>query len=138
MFKQFKLANGDEIIAKIVGEPQDEEDVNLVVQDAFELVRVDRLEDGYRYYIFKPWMTYQNKDGYFQLLNYVHIIGEAKPDAILMEQYRQAVKSEREYHDRQREELDSRYDELMAKLEELTGDSDDDNVIAFNPRDKMH
>ena len=137
MFKQFKLANGDEIIAKIVGEPQDEEDVNLVIQDAFELIRVDKLEDGYRYYVFKPWMTYQNKDGYFQLLNYVHIIGEAKPDAILMEQYRHAVKTERDYHDKQREELDNRYDELMSKLEELSGDSDD-NVITFNPRDKMH
>ena len=68
--RQFKLSNGDELIAEIVDEPNQDDEVNLVVRDAMQISRVDDREEGYRYYMFKPWMTYQIKEGYFQLLNY--------------------------------------------------------------------
>lgn len=49
--RQFKLSNGDELIAEIVDEPNQDDEVNLVVRDAMQISRVDDREEGYRYYM---------------------------------------------------------------------------------------
>ena len=68
-FTQFKLSNGDEIIAKVIQEPEGD-DINLVVKDAMMIVRSEEVDMGYRYYSLRPWMSFQLNTDYFQLLNY--------------------------------------------------------------------
>jgi hypothetical protein len=143
--RQFKLSNGDELIAEIVDEPNQDDEVNLVVRDAMQISRVDDREEGYRYYMFKPWMTYQIKEGYFQLLNYTHIIGEAKPEPIMFGQYRKALELESDVQKKR----DADLKETMLDIEEMlndsetgmVGDSDDGetltNIIRFD-RTKLH
>lgn len=139
--RQFKLSNGDELIAEIVDEPNQDE-VNLVIRDAMQISRVDDRDEGYRYYMFKPWMTYQIKEGYFQLLNYTHIIGEAKPEPIMFGQYRKALMMESDVQKKRDADLKETVREVEEMLydSELDGMGDSDtpsNVIRFD-KDKMH
>lgn len=143
--RQFKLSNGDELIAEIVDEPNQDDEVNLVVRDAMQISRVDDREEGYRYYMFKPWMTYQIKEGYFQLLNYTHIIGEAKPEPIMFGQYRKALEMETDVQKKRDADLKEarlEVEEIIKQTEmDLSGDSDDGetltNIIRFD-RTKLH
>lgn len=141
-YYQFKLSNNDEIIAEVVSEP-DDDDVNLVIRKAMMLVKVES-QDGYRYYSFRPWMTYQTDKLYLQLLNITHIIGEAKPDKGLLEQYFKAVEAETS-SSASEEDIDSLLEEIIKRAteeqaeENLRGDSDEpSNVIRFIDKKKLH
>ena len=146
-FTQFRLSNGDEIVAQVVQEPEDDNDVNLVVRNAMMIVRMENVRAGYRYYSFRPWMSYQISDNYYQLLNYSHIIGEAKPDEILLQQYVKAVKLAQEeennatdYDEVNSDELDALRNALQDAMSEDDPDSDTDNVISFDfgRKDTLH
>mgnify|MGYP000648413310 CR=1 FL=1 len=89
-FTQFKLSNGDEIIVNVIQEPEGE-DINIVIKDAMMIVRSEEVDSGFRYYSLRPWMSFQLNSDYFQLLNYSHIVGEAKPDKQLVIQYEKAI-----------------------------------------------
>lgn len=142
-YTQFRLSNGDEIVAQVVQEP-DEDDVNLVVRNALMIIRAENIVEGYRYYSFRPWMSYQLNDDYYQLLNYSHIVGEAKPDTVLLEQYKKAIQLEKDTHeplsdsDRQvQQDMSiSTADYLRNLMNEL--DSDEPNNIIRFDRGKLH
>ena len=123
---QLKLSNGDEILAEVVDDPE-EDDVNIVARNCMKIISVENAE-GHRFYTFRPWMTYQDKADYLQLINYTHIIGEAKPSEMLMIQYQRALDAEQS-HAGEREELVEEI--LKTKLEDIfeDGDSDPDSNI---------
>jgi hypothetical protein len=138
---QFRLSNGDEIIAQVVQEP-DGDDVNIVVRNAMMITRTENLETGYRYYSFRPWMSFQLNDEYLQLLNYSHIVGEAKPSKVLLEQYLKSIESQAEEGD-----ISSPYDSddaitiqrILHKLQQAdNADSDSNNVVPLFNKDKLH
>ena len=137
---QFKLSNGDEIICQVVQEPEGE-DSNLVIRKAMNVYKVEGA-DGMRYYTFRPWMTYQMSDQYFQLLNFTHIIGEAKPDALLLEQYQKALSLELDRDNENDRKIEEKYEQILKKLAELDGleeDSDEpSNVVSLFDKDKLH
>ena len=136
-YTQFKLANGDEIVAQVVQEPEGD-DYNVVIRNAMMVVRSEAFRDGFRYYSFRPWMSFQLEDEYLQLLNFNQIIGEAKPAKVLLSQYFKAIESE------QNIEADSDVDNLknirrmVADLQTDYQDSDEDNVISLFDKDKLH
>lgn len=139
-YTQFKLANGDEIVAQVVQEPEGD-DYNVVIRNAMMVVRSEALRDGFRYYSFRPWMSFQLEDEYLQLLNFNQIIGEAKPARVLLNQYFKAIESE------QNIEADSDVDNLknirrmVADLQtdyQDYLDSDEDNVISLFDKGKLH
>ena len=138
-YTQFKLANGDEIVAQVVQEPEGD-DYNVVIRNAMMVVRSEALRDGFRYYSFRPWMSFQLEDEYLQLLNFNQIIGEAKPAKVLLSQYFKAIENEQDL------EADSDVDNLknirrlVADLKSEPGylDSDEDNVISLFDKDKLH
>ena len=138
---QFRLSNGDEIIAQVVQEPEGDE-VNIVVRNAMMITRTENLETGYRYYSFRPWMSFQLNDEYLQLLNYSHIVGEAKPSKVLLEQYLKSIESQAEEGD-----TSSPYDSddavtiqrILHKLQQAdNADSDSNNVVPLFNKDKLH
>lgn len=142
-YVQFRLSNGDEIVAQVIQEPEDD-DVNLVVRNAMMVIRSENLSEGFRYYSFRPWMSFQLNDNYMQLLNYAHIVGEATPDKILLNQYKRAIKRENEDLD-ELGELDS--DEILNLRKMINNvsnhindnnDSDNNNVISLFDKRKLH
>lgn len=145
-YTQFRLSNGDEIVAQVVQEPEGE-DLYIVVRNAMMVIRSENIERGYRYYSFRPWMSFQLNEEYFQLLNYNHIIGEAKPDKVLLDQYYRAIASEqideKSYADSDGAEI-KQMRRMIANLKAVTessldGDSDNDNnVISLFDKAKLH
>ena len=141
---QFRLSNGDEIVAQVIQEPTGE-DINIVVKNAMLIIRAENIAQGIRYYSFRPWMSYQLNDDYFQLLNFNHIIGEAKPDADLLEQYKKALTLEK---DCDRVEDDGNELKNLRKMvksmknnlfEVSDSDTNEDNVIHWNfDKSTMH
>lgn len=136
-YTQFKLSSGEEIIAEVIDEPEGD-DYNIVIRRAMIIHKVED-KQNIRYYSFRPWMTYQLDKDYLQLLNYNHIIGEAKPDELLLEQYMKALGFETKGDDvvaRDAEELKALI--KMVKSGMHDGDSADNNVISLFDRDKLH
>ena len=141
---QFRLSNGDEIVAQVIQEPTGE-DINIVVKNAMMIIRAENIAQGIRYYAFRPWMSYQLDDEYFQLLNFNHIIGEAKPDADLLEQYKKALTLEK---DCDRVEDDGNELKNLRKMvksmknnlfEVSDSDTNENNVIHWNfDKSTMH
>jgi len=145
-YTQFRLSNGDEIVAQVVQEPEGD-DFYIVIRNAMMVVRSENIKEGYRYYSFRPWMSFQLNEEYFQLLNYNHIIGEAKPDKLLLEQYYRAMDSE---HTDTKLPADSDGSELrqmrrmIANLRAVTDNHEEDdsdmngNVISLFDKGKLH
>ena len=66
---QFRLSNGDEIVAQVIQEPTGE-DINIVVKNAMMIIRAENIAQGIRYYSFRPWMSYQLDD---ESVSYTHL-----------------------------------------------------------------
>ena len=142
-YTQFRLSNGDEIIAQVIEEPQEDE-INIVVRNAMMIIRTESMTDGYRYYSFRPWMSFQLNDQYFQLLNYSHIVGEAKPDKVLLDQYNKALESEASHSSNADMSDSDHIANVKRMIYEMKkdvmhhSDSDSKNVIRLFNKDKMH
>ena len=141
---QFRLANGDEILCEVMEEPK-EDDYNIVVRNAMKVITVDRHDNGFRYYTFRPWMVYQDRADMLQLLNYSHIVGEAKPNKLLDDQYKIALKNETKLVEARDEEHDEKYDKIRERLEkifeeeDMPNDEELSNVFYLNTdKDKLH
>ena len=85
-------------------------------------------------------MVYQLDSNYMQLLNYTHIIGEAKPDPMMQEQYTKAITIEQNSKRETRSDIDKRLQEVMDELDGIERDSSNSNVIQFSfvDKDKLH
>lgn len=138
-YLQFKLTSGEEIVAEVLEDDLDEAG-NLVVRRAMLIMTAEAVQGNVRYYSFRPWMTYQNSSDYMQLLNATHIIGEAKPDNYLLEQYKMFVQESEKFGEDRDKEIQKRYDELLEQLEgiEHFGGDSDTNIISFTDKRKLH
>ena len=145
-YRQFKLANGEEILCEIIQWSDDEESA-IIIRKAMRIYQVDRL-DGYRMYTLRPWMMYSEDPDQLMTINDTQIIGECEPSPTLMKQYIMVVK---EYAHTFAEELkkmpdeDKPFphnisDEKLEKLMQEMADTDSSNVINMFSvdRSKMH
>lgn len=137
-YKQFKLTNGEELICDVVDEADD--DVNLVVRHAMA-ISVRETSDGHiRYYTFRPWMVYQLRKDYFQLINETHIIGEGNPDPEVLNQYKLALEGELSNEPNSMSDNQSDLEDALDRLSNMIQncDSSDDVVINLFDRKKLH
>ena len=145
-YRQFKLANGEEILCEII-QWSDEDESAIIIRKAMRIYQVDRI-DGYRMYTLRPWMMYSEDPDQLMTINDTQIIGECEPATTLMKQYTMVVK---EYANTFAEELKKMPDEDKPfphnmsdeKLERLMKDiaeADSGNVINLFKVDKakMH
>ena len=110
-YRQFKLANGEEIICEVL-EWDTEDNANIVVRKSMKLVPME--DDGdIRYYSFRPWMVTQFKFEDIQMVNSTHIVGEADPSKLMIEQYNMICDELGDSH-----EVNS-VEEFMDKVEDL-------------------
>lgn len=86
-FKQFKLTNGDEIVADIVDSQED----LLIIRAAMKIVETEHFEDGMSYFALRPYVAFQDSLDQLQLLNTKHIIAENQPSRYIMRHYAKSV-----------------------------------------------
>lgn len=134
-YRQFKLSNGDEIVCEVLQYPEDEEDVSIIVRNVFRIAMiVNSNDDGNRYYQFRPWMVYQDKGDLSQVINLNHIVAEATPTKELLTHY---FKVSLDESDGELEEILKRLQEAH-KIEEITSNDSDTNLIAFPGNRRLH
>ena len=152
--RQFKLANGDEVVCEIV-QWNNEEELELVTRKVMKLVQSEA--NGQKYFVFRPWMIYQESLDEFIILNGNHVVGIGFPTEPLLYQYNEALKEMATMHESRKEEYaemkeediqevskmvrktSDEIDEYLASLKDMD-DSDAGNVVNmfdFN-KDNMH
>lgn len=139
--KQFKLSSSEEIICEVIEWPDQENDeIDLVVRNVFKIVAIDQTVSGDRYYTFKPWLSFQDGDEMYQLINHSHVVGEANPSEKLLDHYIAAVKgTSTEESEEARRAIEKRLEDYINNLRNMVqninvggDDSDEDpKVIKF-------
>lgn len=144
MSTQFKLSNGDELIAEVIDREDDY--TNVVVRNAMKIVTLENPESGYRYYSFRPWMVYQDQPQMLQLINQSHIVGEAQPNELLLIQYNKAVELEETSAEERKQEVEKKLKDIEDSIKDILNNPDryvdsdgpDLNVVKFDPSKKLH
>jgi hypothetical protein len=133
--KQFKLANGEELLCEVIEWP-DEESPDIIVRNSYKIISHPSASTAVmNYYVFKPWMIYQDHPDHHQVININHIVGEANPTEKILEHYFKALKDEDE-GDQAAEELADYIQKLkqMISGQDFTSGDSDTKVIAFPGR----
>ena len=94
--KQFRLSNGDEIVADVIEWNAHEHD-EIVVKNAMKLMMYENSQ-GDKYFSFRPFMIYQEGEEDLVVLMQSHLVSIAIPTETLLVQYRIAVKDMNETH----------------------------------------
>lgn len=120
--KQLKLVTGEEIIAEIV----EEDDQDVIVRNMLQ-INFGEVDDGRRMWTFRYYMCYQDDPERFILLKLNKIVAIANPMSLLVDQYEGALGEMVGQETGQYPEyLDDDFES------ELAGDSDaKDNVLSF-------
>ena len=135
-FKQFKMSNGDELIAEVLAQEQDE----VIARHCLRIYAID-MGPQTTYYTFKPWMLLKDDTSDPVSLNAFHIIGITFPEKNMIKQYKVALKRLKQQKD---EEVN--FEEVSAWLDEsneaslemnMYEDEEEDNIIPFN-KNKLH
>ena len=146
--RQFKLTSGEDILAEVIEWP-DEENSEILCRNVYKVHTTEK-ELSF-YYTLKPWMTFQSDPEMFLTLNINHIIGEATPALIVVDNYKKIVKAQKEtltpdisqtgvedYNDAY-EKLEDLWKKLAEDLEAGVNQDSGDNVVSlFRDKDKLH
>jgi hypothetical protein len=141
MIKQFKFANGDEVICELISSEPDEEE--MICRYAFKLLKMET-DPQVSYYSFRPWMTLKDEISEPISINSYHVVAMCQPSIDMLVQYKHAITR---FQDEEESEVSSLSD-AYEKLQELKGLlADDDwgdsaefsNILDFPGRnDKIH
>lgn len=144
-YRQLKLANGDEVMAEII-QWSDETDATLIIRACYKILTAEH-PDGYRYYGFRPWMTYCEDPEHLLTINGDQVVGECMPSSTMFEQYLKTVRSYKAITEEKIKaeaaegnavsELELNEDDVDRIFSEMLSDSDG-NVVSLFPKEKMH
>jgi len=159
-YKQFKLTTGEEMVCELIATDDDHTSTaDVIVRRAMKIVVTDDFENNARYYTLKPWVSFQDDSLDLVALNSVHIVGESTPSETIMLHYAAALADVDKYNkikstgmtfqeiqdkmkELSEEEMDAfltqKYEEIEAKMNNDSDDSDEGNIIRFKPKGTMH
>ena len=90
MLKQFKMANGDELICEVVQWPEDDEN-EVVVRKMLKINSGDNYFSTTKYYSLRPYMSFFDDIGLLYVLNPFHILCEVTPSDDLRSLYWETI-----------------------------------------------
>jgi len=160
--KQFKLTNNDEIICEVIEWDTGDESGDVLIKKALKVVSVEDYQRGWRFFAFRPWMSFQDDPESMQALNSSHIIVTTNPSSNILKHYKRCLDSiseESKTDNIKSKKVYANLDEIQNELRDLTddemddflirkygaveedhvSDSDDNNkIIKFKPRNTFH
>ena len=161
--KQFKLTNNDEIICEVVEWNTGDEVSDIIVKKALRVIAVEDYQKGWRFFAFRPWMSFQDDPDYLHSLNAAHVIVTSEPTKPMLKYYNTCLKAIRgdlakgplkrkgvwasldEVNEQTKhlsdEEVDDWLDEKYGRFaqdDEKYTDSAVSNIIKFKPKDTVH
>tara|TARA_B100000941_G_C28397176_1_gene496005 strand:- start:344 stop:844 length:501 start_codon:yes stop_codon:yes gene_type:complete len=157
--KQFKLTNNEEIVCEVIEWDTKDEVGDILVKKALRIIAIEDYQKGWRFFAFRPWMSFQDDPESMQTINSSHIIVTTNPTANIIKHYKACLKGI--VHDLKlnksgkRKKVYANIDEIQEEMRELTDDemddflerkygavpdqepfpdSDEGNVIQFKPK----
>ena len=121
--RQFKLANGDEVVCEIV-QWHNEEELELVTRKVMKLVQSEA--NGVKYYVFRPWMIYQESADDMIIINGHHVVGIGFPTEPLLYQYREALVEMEKLHQQRQEEYKHMNPDDIQEISKMVRRASDD------------
>ena len=91
--KQFKLTNNEEIICEIMEWDTGDETGDILVKKALRVISVEDYHKGWRFFCFRPWMSFQDNPASLQTINSSHIIVTANPSPNILKYYKSCLKA---------------------------------------------
>jgi hypothetical protein len=132
--KQFKLANGEEILCEVL-QWEDADDIEILARKAMRLVMMEN-QEGVKYYAFRPWMVYQENNDDLIIINTTHIVGMGFPTRSLLIQYDEACADMDEMHTQREFEYDQKYG--LSTEQRLNKDASGDKIDDYLQRMGLH
>jgi len=160
--KQFKLTNNEEIICEVVEWNTGDDAGDILVKQALRVITVEDYQRGWRFFAFRPWMSFQDDPASMQTINSSHIIVTTSPSNNILKHYKTCLtkitndlKSDQtntkkayanfdeiqnEIRDLTDEEMDDFLERKYGAIEEEDAilDSSDNKIIKFKPRGTCH
>ena len=130
--KQFKLTNNEEIICEVIEWNTGEDPGDILIKKALKVISVEDYQKGWRFFAFRPWMSFQDNPDLLQTLNSSHIIVTTNPSSNLLKHYERCLKrlvSEVDDKNISAKKIYANLDEIQDELRELTDDEMDDFLI---------
>ncbi len=164
--KQFKLTNNEEIICEVIEWNSGDDVADVVVKKALRVIAVEDYQRGWKFFAFRPWMSFQDDPGSLQSLNSSHIIVTSNPSPDLLKHYKACLRAIQ--HDMKkfgdRRKTYANLDEIQDAIKDLTDDemdrfleekygkmaeddtkgtsgldsNDGNNIIKFKPKGTVH
>ena len=88
--KQFKLSTGEEIICEVI-HWDTEETTAIIVRKAMKLCDSVNMRNGYKFFSFRPWLSFSDDPDISQTVNSEHVIGETTPSPELINLYDRSI-----------------------------------------------
>ena len=137
-YGQFLLANGLEIVAEIL---EDDEELNdMVVRNCLIISRMN-VKEG-TYYIFRPMMTYVEGENGIIGLNRDHITASSIPHIKTIDQYYFALQKMKEEWDEEMQEYEQplENEKNLDELDEELTEEDKEKIVSIfkNSKPTMH
>lgn len=120
--RQFKLITGEEIICNVVHEDETE----IVIENVLQMTSL--VQEGYKYYTFKSFMTYQDREDSIISLNPEMVMAVALPPKDLIREYVLGL-NQMEKYNQETEESETLYDIEFG----MDDSSEKSNIIQFKP-----
>jgi len=133
--RQFKLANGDEIVTEVL-----EQDYNDNIEDQFTMIikkpmKIDLQYDGYtRWYMLNPWMTYLHDEQDVIVFDESFIVAAANPSKEILNEYRKFCEYDEDLSSNKREKLEKEFVEMLQGLQGGDSSSSSGKILAFKRR----
>ena len=159
--KQFKLTNNEEIICEVVEWDTNDEVGDILVKKALRIIGVEDYQKGWRFFAFRPWMSFQDDPEAMQTINSSHIIVTTNPTNKILNHYKACLRGIKEdlklAKSGKKKKVYANLDEIQHVIRDLTDDemdeflarkygaveedsflpdSDNSNVIKFKPKPK--
>ena len=90
--KQFKLTNNEEIVCEVVEWDTQDEVGDILVKKALRIIAIEDYQKGWRFFAFRPWMSFQDDPESLQTINSSHIIVTTNPTANIIKHYKACLK----------------------------------------------
>lgn len=160
--KQFKLTNNEEIICEVIEWNTGDDAGDILVKQALRVITVEDYQRGWRFFAFRPWMSFQDDPASMQTINSSHVIVTTSPSKNILKHYKTCLTSivndlksnktktkkayanfdeiQNEMRDLTDEEMDDFLERKYGAIEERSYslDSDNGNIIKFKPKTILH
>ena len=94
--KHFKLSTGEEIICEVVQWDTIETSA-ILIRKAMKLQDSVNIRNGYKFFSFRPWLSFNDDPNTLQSVNAEHVVGESTPSPDLYKLYTKSLSKLNEF-----------------------------------------